>query len=80
MEDRIFKIEFDCEGKHYSGTVNPSEKTNSEGMPVSFHVILNQVNFGYVSQNNNKWLVDEQRPQTLVNATGNAIEDYYGKR
>ncbi len=45
-EDKIFDIEFDCEGRHYKGWVNPSEELQEDGLPVSSHVVLDNVSFG----------------------------------
>lgn len=77
MEDRTFKISFESDGKTYEGMVNPSERTHDDGRPASFHVILNHVNFGNLSFDRNRWLVDEQRPAPLIEETGKAIESYY---
>jgi hypothetical protein len=78
-EDKIFDIEFDCEGKHYTGWVNPSEELHKDGLPASFHVVLNNVSFGYVSFANGKWRSDDQRPAELVEATGNQIMQRYNR-
>lgn len=77
-EDKIFNIEFDSEGIHYEGMVNPSDKLRDDGRPASYHVILNHVHFGNLSYDRDRWLVDEQRPAHLVEASGKAIEEYYG--
>ena len=75
MEDRTFNIGFEAEGKTYKGWVTPSEKTQADGLPVSYHVVLNEVFFGVVSNNGN-WTVNEQRPKELTAAVGKAIEEY----
>lgn len=80
MEDKIFHINFQVEGKDYTGMVNPSEKQHDDGMPASFHVVLNHVNFGYLSFNQGKWHVNEQRPDSLVEAAGASIQAYYKKK
>ncbi|MCG2617019.1 hypothetical protein LZZ85_22175 [Terrimonas sp. NA20] len=77
MEENIFDIRFDYEGKNYEGWVNPSEKLNDSGKPVSFHVVLDGVHFGYLSFQNSSWSVNENRPEGLVLATGKEIEKYY---
>ena len=74
MEDRTFNIGFEAEGKIYKGWVTPSEKTN-DNLPVSYHVVLNGVFFGVLSNNGN-WTVNEQRPKELTMAVGKAIEEY----
>ncbi len=77
MEDNIFDISFDEAGKKYSGWVNPSRKLSGAGQPVSFHVVLNDTSFGYLSYNNCKWTVNEERPEELVKKVGKAIEKFY---
>lgn len=77
MADNIFDIRFDYEGKEYKGWVNPSEKLSGEGQPVSFHVVLNETSFGYLSFNNCKWAINEERPESLVKLVGSAIEKHY---
>ncbi len=46
MEDNIFDISFDSNGKKYAGWVNPSDKLSEDGKPISFHVVLNETSFG----------------------------------
>lgn len=77
MEDKIFDIEFKVDGKEYKGWVNPSEKLNDAGIPVSFHVVLNETAFGYLSFQNCKWMINEDRPPSLVNEVGKQIEAHY---
>ena len=76
-EDKIFDIEFEHDNKHYKGWVNPSEETHDDGLPASFHVVLNKVSFGYVSYTNNRWIADEWRPGGLAEAIGKQIENRY---
>jgi len=76
-EEKIFNIEVENEGTTYRGWVNPSEKMNDDGFPVSFHVVLNQTSLGYLSLNNGKWIADDQRPARLVGAVGVQIERHY---
>ena len=78
MEDKTFNIGFESAGKKYKGRVIPSDKTNDAGVPVSYHVVLNEVFFGMVSNNGN-WAVNEQRPDELTAAVGNAIEEHFQK-
>jgi hypothetical protein len=79
MEDNIFDIGFSCNGLSYKGWVNPSDKLNSEGKPVSFHVVLNDTSFGYLSYQGAKWRVNEERPLELVEQVGQQIENYYSR-
>lgn len=76
-EDKIFDIEFEHDGKQYSGWANPSEKKHEDGLPASFHVVLNNVSFGHVSFANNQWTADEWRPEGLAETIGKQIEKKY---
>jgi hypothetical protein len=77
MEDTIFDISFRFEGKQFTGWVNPSEKLNDHGNPVSFHVVLNGTSLGYLSFKDCQWIVNEERPAGLVSAVGKEIEKHY---
>ena len=77
MDDQIFDISFSHEGTLYQGWVNPSDKLNEEGKPISFHVVLNDTSFGYLSYSGGSWKVNEQRPAMLVELAGAAIEQHY---
>lgn len=77
MQETIFDIAFDFDGKKYKGWVNPSDKLNGNGSPVSFHVVLNDTSFGYLSFNDCKWSVNEERPGGLVKIIGKEIEKHY---
>ncbi len=77
MEKDIFDISFAHNGIQYNGWVNPSDKKNKDGVPVSFHVVLNGESFGYLSFNNNRWAINEHRPSELVDAAGNEIAKKY---
>jgi len=77
MDDIIFDIVFETEGKQYKGWVNPSDKETKNGQPVSFHVVVEGTSFGYLSFENCKWSANEQRPAEMVEAIGKAIEKKY---
>ena len=77
MEDTIFDIAFELDGKHYTGWVNPSDKKDNAGKPVSFHVVLNDESFGYFSFHDCRWSVNEDRPEGLVELIGKQIEKHY---
>ena len=77
MKDNIFNIGFEAQGKKYTGWVNPSEKLSEDGRPVSFHVVLDETSFGYLSYNNCKWVANEERPEELINRVGEEIEKHY---
>ena len=76
-EDKIFDISFHCDDRQYKGWVNPSEKTDKNGRPTSFHVVLEGVYFGNLSINNCKWAISEDRPDFMTEAVGHEIEKYY---
>jgi hypothetical protein len=78
MEDNIeniFDFQFDYNGKHYKGWANPSKKLH-DGLPASYHVVLNDIFFGHVSFTQGKWIVSEDRPDELVMLVGEKIEAY----
>jgi hypothetical protein len=77
MADKIFDISFELDDKRYKGFVNPSESVNEKGVPDSFHVVLNDVSFGYLSFTNCKWTINEKRPTGLVSLVGKQIEKHY---
>lgn len=76
-EEKIFDISFEHDGITYKGWANPSDKTNDEGMPASFHVVLNDTSFGYLSNNNGEWTVNEDRPEDLIKKVGKEIEKHF---
>ena len=77
MDDKIFDISFDLDNKHYRGWVNPSDDLNESGSPVSFHVVLDDTSFGYVSYKDCTWMVNEDRPEGLLKQVGKQIEKHY---
>ena len=77
MEDNIFDISFEFDNKQYKGWVNPSDDLNDSGTPVSFHVVLDDVSFGYLSFQDCNWMIDEERPEGLVKQVGTQIEKHY---
>ncbi len=76
MDDKIFDIAFESDGKQYNGWVNPPDKIN-DTLPASFYVILQDTSFGYLSFHNCKWTANEQRPAKLIEAIGKEIEKKY---
>ena len=73
-----YSIAFDYEGIHYDGRITPEIKTD-QATPSSYHVVLNEVFFGYLHKNNNQWHVSEQRPSGLVQIAGKQIEQSGGE-
>jgi hypothetical protein len=76
MTAAYFPIVFDYEGIHYAGRVTP-EKKHEDAAASSYHVVLNEVFFGYLHYHDGHWHVSEQRPAGLVQATGKQIEKLY---
>ena len=77
MEDKIFDISFEFENRQYKGWVNPSDDLNESGAPVSFHVVLDDTSFGYLSYRDCNWMVNEERPEGLIRQVGKQIEKRY---
>jgi len=78
-KDKSFQLSLDFEGKHYDGTITPSEEKGANGMPVYFRVVLGDTFFAYLCCADNGWNVrdGEDRPNGLVNAIGDYIAEYY---
>lgn len=76
MTEEFYPVEFTHEGVHYKGRVSP-EKKESDAHPASYHVVLNDVFFGYVHKHDDHWHVSEQRPASLVQKVGEVIENVY---
>ena len=76
-EENIFDIAFNFDDKQYKGWVTPSDKLNESGAPASFHVVLNNISFGYLSFKDCRWMVNEERPAGLVKLVGKQIEKHY---
>ena len=77
MDDKIFDISFEFENRQYKGWVNPSDVLNDSGAPVSFHVVLDDTSFGYLSFRDCNWMLNEERPEGLVRQVGKQIEKHY---
>ncbi|MET0242220.1 MAG: hypothetical protein ABW174_02075 [Flavitalea sp.] len=77
MAEKIFDIRFDYNGMHYNGWVNPSSKKQN-GIPTSFHVVLNDIFFGNVSNGSGNWTNSEDRPEELTRLVGVSIDEYLG--
>jgi hypothetical protein len=72
MEQDYYTIQFDYDGIHYDGRVTPELKAHQQS-PSSWHVVLNDVFFGYLSKQGAHWNVTEQRPHALVQEVGKHI-------
>ena len=69
----FYTIEFFNEGLHYSGRITPEYKKGREE-PSSWHVVLNDVFFGYLHKDGGHWEVSEQRPVELTKKVGEQID------
>jgi hypothetical protein len=69
----FYTVEFDFEGVHYTGRLTPHFKDGQE-TPSSWHVVLNEVFFGWLHKTDNRWEVSEQRPAGLVAKLGGLID------
>ena len=79
---RIWKIKYSTsllkvKASNIKVGLPPSDKINDNSQPASFHVVIQDTSFGYLSLNNCKWTVNEQRPTELVEAIGKEIEKKY---
>lgn len=74
-----FEFSLDFEGKHYSGTITPSEEKGKSGVPVYFRVVLGDEFFAYLCCGDNGWKErdGEGRPKGLIDAIGKYIVEYF---
>ena len=67
------------EHQRYEGWATPSYKHHADGLPSSYHVVLNEVFFGDMSFTQGNWVVSEQCPHELVAAVGSALQQALDK-
>lgn len=77
--DLAFNLSLDFEGRHYEGTITPSDETGPNGMPVWFRVVLGDQFFAYLCCSDNGWRDRDEgiKHRGLINAIGSYIMDYY---
>ncbi len=63
---------FDCDGIHYSCRLTPKPGTGERS--ASWHIVLNDVFFGFMHKNGGHWEVSEQRPAILTQQLGEIID------
>lgn len=68
-----FTVSFHLDGKDYNGRLTPEYK-NGNDHASSWHVVLNDVFFGYLHKEGNHWKVSEQRPDNLAQKVGDLID------
>lgn len=78
-QEEAIRLSLDFEGRHYEGTISPSRRKGANGMPVFFRVTLGDALFAYLCCTDNGWRAgnDKQPENSLVNAIGNYIMEYY---
>jgi len=74
MEKTSIPLQFDLNGTQYTGWATPSDQKVGR-YAKSYHVVLNQVFFGNLSHDRGKWLIDENRPNDLVMAAGECLNE-----
>lgn len=74
MNHKTFDISLEYDGIRYQGWVTPSEEQHPNGMPRSYHVVLNETMFGNLSKSDGKWVTDQQRPAAMVELIGRQIQ------
>ncbi len=79
MTEDFFPISFTYHGVAYEGRISPEQK-KEDATVASYHVVLNNVFFGFLSKDGKHWLVNEQRPQELVELVGSCIDNYQLKK
>jgi len=72
MTESYFTISFHHNGLDYKGRVSP-EKKDADGKFISWHVVLNEIFFGYLSRVGGGWSCTEWRPDELVAIVGEQI-------
>jgi hypothetical protein len=75
MTESFFTISFQHGGLEYNGRVSP-EKKDADGNYTSWHVVLNDIFFGYLSRTPNNWSCTEWRPEELVAIVGEQIDQH----
>jgi len=78
-KDARFPLTFDFEGRHYKGTVTPSEEKGKNDTPVYFRVTLDNRFFAYVCCADNGWMERDgkSKPPELVGVIGDYIRRFY---
>lgn len=70
-------LDFKHGGKAYVGTGVPILTSCDEGMCQHFDITLNKKHIGVLRLADNKWKMTEIKSQSLANAIGSQIEDWY---
>lgn len=70
-------LKFEHGGKAYVGTGIPILTSCDEGICKHFDITLNRKHIGVLRQNEDKWKISEIKSQSLANAIGSQIEEWY---
>jgi len=52
---KSFNLSLDFEGRHYQGTVTPSEDKGVNGMPIFFRILIGNTFFAYLCCGDKGW-------------------------
>ena len=69
----FYTVRFDFEDIAYTGRLTPEFKKGHDN-PSSWHIVLNEVFFGYLHKEGDQWETTEQRPAGLVQKLGSLID------
>jgi len=74
-----FKLELDFEGKHYTGSILPSEEKDNKDFPVFFRITIDGRLYAYICCGQNGWHDRDQKTghNALINTIGEYIHDWY---
>ncbi|HXB07117.1 MAG TPA: hypothetical protein VNW04_08375 [Puia sp.] len=72
-----FPIQFNYDGKHYSGLIQPLQTGIQHRIPTAFQVFLNNVYYGQVKRKGVDWETDSPKCAFMVDIIGNQIYDRY---
>ena len=72
-----FPIQFNYDGKQYSGNIQPLQTGLQHRIPTSFQVFLNNVYYGLVKRRGTDWETDSPKIAIMVDIIGNHIYDRY---
>jgi len=69
----FYTVAFEHDSVFYNGRLTPVFKKGHD-LPSSWHVVLNEVFFGYLHKNGEHWEASEQRPHELIEKIGTLID------
>jgi len=77
LEKQPVPLEFDYKDKTYKGEAIPIPQTCGSGMCAELEITLNNDNMGIIKRMKNNWKMDLVEDQDLVDAIGQAVEQWY---